>query len=283
MLVLLAGGAAVASSPAPVWLRSLVALPALVLGAGAALGLVVLRPTLDPTGEAADDDVEPASVMWWTLTVLLGLVVVLADALLLNVLRIRLTTTAIAIGIAAFGVVLLLLGQVSVGGQTLASGMRRPSVRARAAVWAAAVGVATVAVLGGAVAVARELQPSSTTAYGLLSLAGSEQDGQLTATAGRMTTVTWVLRGYEGLDVGAGEPRTSISLTGLHTGRPVEIGGRVLTRPAPVSDAGMRTGTTSFTAPDRAGIYRLALTVLLPTAAGGHEQLAVTANVTVRP
>ena len=230
---------------APVVLRSLVALPILVAVPGFALSRLVIRPDLDdPVGISRAG----VSVLRVTLPVLLGVLVLLADALTLNLLRISLSARALVLGEVVFSLFLLAIGFV-------------PALRARpvgvlrwtTAQWRVAAGaVLALGLLIGAVATARSLQPAPVrTPYQAVELTSPAPGTDLVAAPGESVSLGWSVTGFDGAVAGA-TPVLTVA------GRPpAALKTELFPQSASGSSDFAERGTATFTAPGAAGAYRV--------------------------
>ena len=230
---------------APVVLRSLVALPILVAVPGYALTCLVVRADRDDSvgiGRAG------VTVLRVTLPVLLGVLVLLADALTLNLLRISLSAQALVLGDAVFALVLLAIGYLPALRARPAGGQRRTAAQWRVAAGA----VLSLGLLIGAVATARSLQPAPVrTPYEAVQLISPAPGADLVAAPGDPVSLGWSVTGFDGAAAGA---TPVLTVAGQP---PAALKTELIPRSASGSADFAARGTATFTAPAAAGVYRV--------------------------
>jgi hypothetical protein len=272
-------------APAPVPVRALVVLPTLVLVAGGSAAALVLGRS-DRNGGAATaaaDGERPDALLRPVLTVLFGLLALLASTLLLAVLRVPLSTRAVPLSTAGLTLVLLLAAR----GRTVLPRRgaaaepvplpSRSSVRAGLGVTAAA--LLLVAAVAGAIAI----QPTTVDRYTQLSLdnPGVVRGEPLTVAAGKRVLLRWTLSSY-GYPLTRADPTVDVTVGGV---APVAV---IVRQSSPgaaatvgTGPADRLTGTVDFVAPNAEGLYttRLAIT---PNAAPvtDRTEIVVTMQVT---
>jgi hypothetical protein len=292
-------GLAVALSvaPTPVPVRALVVLPALVLVAGGSAAALVLGrrdrtrgaaidavAAADVADTATDGDGErPDALLRPVLTVLFGLLALLASTLLLAVLRVPLSTRAILLSTAGLTLVLLLAARGRTVLPRRGAAAEPVPLPSRSSVRAGLGVTAAVLLLVAAVAGAIAIQPTTVDRYTQLSLdnPGVVRGEPLTVAAGRRVLLRWTLSSY-GYPLTRADPTVDVTVGGV---TPVAV---IARQSSPGSAATVGTGpvdrlagTVDFVAPNTEGLYttRLAIT---PNAAPvtDRTEIVVTMQVT---
>lgn len=269
---------------APVLMRSLVALPVLVLVPGrSAVALLVGRLPWSETDREEGTDVDPAPetgvpfrngvddpLIRTLLAVVLGMLFLLATALTVAVLGLRIDTVSIAIGASAGS--LGLLGAAywrhrrvppgrAPGTSPSNTSLSRPtSSRLRHAFGV----LAGIAVLVAALIGARAMQTTPVEKYTAISFDDPRmlQPDPLTAVPGAAVTLTWTLRSYgRSLTDNDGSVVLTVG-SAPASGQSTHLG------PVRAGDGGDASGATSeqsgsatFSAPETSGAYRVDVTV----------------------
>jgi hypothetical protein len=294
-------GLAVALSvaPTPVPVRALVVLPALVLVAGGSAAALVLGRRDRARGAAIDavaaadgadtatdgdgDGERPDALLRPVLTVLFGLLALLASTLLLAVLRVPLSTRAILLSTAGLTLVLLLAARGRTVLPRRGAAAEPVPLPSRSSVRAGLGVTAAVLLLVAAVAGAIAIQPTTVDRYTQLSLdnPGVVRGEPLTVAAGRRVLLRWTLSSY-GYPLTRADPTVDVTVGGV---TPVAV---IARQSSPGSAATVGTGpvdrlagTVDFVAPNTEGLYttRLAIT---PNAAPvtDRTEIVVTMQVT---
>ncbi|WNV85107.1 hypothetical protein [Umezawaea sp. Da 62-37] len=245
------GATALVLLDAPAVLRSVVALPVLVLVAGvSATGLLFGRGA--PAGDTSDVD----PVLRLVLPVLFGLLSPLAVVLVLAVIGAPIGTAGVAVGTGTTALLLLGADRWSAPHAEDA-----PRVRARAAVRRAAGPVLAAAVLAAAVAGAAAMLPTRVESYAQFAFEepGLVAGRPVVVQPGARVVLRWSLRGY-GSALPAAEPPITVTVGGTPAADvDAVVGTREPGTAQGVVDA--RHGTVAFTAPPSGGLHDVVVVV----------------------
>lgn len=256
---------------APVALRALVALPVLLLAAGASatrllLGARTPRTARDDAGDSGPDAIGETGgvvgtprdgVLRGSLTVVLGMLVLLASVLVSQAAGVPLAGSGVLVGAGVAALVLTLVAQVRRADGPTYTGSLAYRLSAPAVLGVAA----TVVVLAGAVTFAASLPTPVTERYTLLAFTGTQpwSATSLTAPPGATVTLDVALHSY-GEPLDAGVPQTTLTVAGA----PADGLGTSwqAVAPAPATTGGtvpgavdQRTGQLVFRAPSAPGLY----------------------------
>jgi uncharacterized membrane protein len=264
IVIALAVAAVLLGAPAPI--RALFSLPALVLVAGSAATPLVLGrpPTLDPgpaeaTAGAHGDD----SAVRWLLTVLLGLLSLLASVLVVAVLGFAINTTSVVLAIGVLAALLLAVVQLRdldlahAPVPSRAAARVTLKARARAGIWVLTAG----AVLVGAVLLAQSLRPVPTETYTVLRFTNATQFGPdpVNARPGQQMILEIAVQSY-GYQLTAEAPTVAVSVAG-QPARDVEVSFQPVQAHPAGGDPGdsAQLGAVAFDAPSKPGLYQVEL------------------------
>lgn len=246
--------------PSPVFVRSLVVFPLLVLIAGHSAAVLVLgrRASADKSPESTVEAgvTGPDDVLRTALPVLTGLLTLLTVVLLLAVLGIPIATEGVVTGTEVLALVLLILARWKTLRRTQGTDASEPAPRSPAELVRRVAGpAAAVLVLGAAVAGAAALRPTTVEHYTQLALDApvTATSQPLAAQAGARVTLPWALRGY-GLSLPTAPPAVEVTVGDKPATGVSAAPGTVGPGDAPGVTADRR-GTVSFTAPADAGLY----------------------------